>query len=260
MSELVNISPPTRWLGRSYHYFESIGSTNVWLKENAASLPHGAIALTDFQSAGKGRLGRSWSAPPASAILHSYLLRPGWPAEQANWLTMIAALAVTQAAVALTNLPLALKWPNDLVLAQGGHIKKWGGILLEGDIADGRLRSAIVGIGLNVNIEAADLPEAATPATSLLVECGHAVSRRDLLLALLGRFEHHYDAAEQGQSPQPAWNRLLMTLGQAVTVTQAAAPPLTGTAEGTDPWGRLVVCTADGTRHTIAAADVTLRA
>ena len=243
-------------LGRVLHYFETIGSTNTHLKEmlsqNSAEIPHGTIALTDFQSTGRGRLGRQWSAPPRTALLVSLLIRPQFsPA----WLPMIAGLA---AVGTLESTTASLKWPNDVMLAdQDGQWRKVAGILVELQTDPDGSITAIVGMGLNVNLAADQLPPAATPATSLRVALGEPVSRELLLARWLKRLEDWLISAENGHSPQPAWNKCLITLNQPVTVRGALT--IDGIAESTDEWGRLLVRDAAGRLHACAAGDVTLR-
>ena len=259
----VGATLTTAWLGRVYRYAAEIDSTNEQMKQWAADgAPQGAVLLADYQSAGRGRLDRRWDAPPGTALLLSVLLRPaGWPAERGAWLTMLAGLAVAEAIEAVASFPARLKWPNDVLVEQDGQWRKVCGLLLDATLDGERLATAIVGIGLNVNVPASDLAAFATPATSLLAAGGRPLARRGLLAALLARLEHAYDAADAGQSPVGAWSARLETLGQAVTVTAAgAAAPLLGVAEGVDEYGRLLVRDAAGQSHTIAAGDVTLRA
>jgi BirA family transcriptional regulator, biotin operon repressor / biotin---[acetyl-CoA-carboxylase] ligase len=260
----VRAALTTAWLGRNYHYVERIGSTNDRLKEWAAgdrALPEGTVLLTGFQTAGRGRLERRWEAPPETSLLFSVLLRPGWPAEQGNRLTMLAGVAVAEGVESVTGVAVRLKWPNDIMVEHNGRWRKTGGLLNDAAIdADGTVGSAVLGIGLNVNIPAADLPAASTPAISLLVVCGQPVGRLPLLIACLERLEHHYDSARRGFSPWPVWNERLLTLGQAVTVTSAGSgESLSGQAEATDAAGRLIVRDESGRRHAIVAGDVTLR-
>jgi BirA family biotin operon repressor/biotin-[acetyl-CoA-carboxylase] ligase len=258
----VGATLTTAWLGRAYRYAAELDSTNDQMKRWAAEgAPQGAVLLADYQSAGRGRLDRRWDAPQATSLLLSVLLRPaGWPAERGAWLTMLAGLAVAEAIKAVAGLPARLKWPNDVLIEHDGQWRKVCGLLLDATLDGERLATAIVGIGLNVNVPAGDLAAFATPATSLLAAGGRPVARRPLLAALLARLEHAYDAADAGQSPAAAWSARLQTLGQAVTVSAAgSAVPLAGVAEGVDEWGRLLVRDAAGRRHTITAGDVTLR-
>ncbi|MFO7664448.1 MAG: biotin--[acetyl-CoA-carboxylase] ligase [Chloroflexota bacterium] len=252
------------WLGRTYHYVESIGSTNDRLKEWLAGgrlLPEGTVLLADYQSAGRGRLDRRWEAPPRTSLLFSVLLRPGWPPEQGSRLTMLASVAVAEAIEAVAGVEVRLKWPNDIMVEHDMRWRKAGGLLNDATIdADGTLATAIMGIGLNVNIPADYLPAGVTLPTSLWVARGQPVARLPLLVACLGRLEHHYDEARRGHSPWPAWNTRLLTLGRPVTVTGiGSGESIIGLAEASDETGRLIVRDESGQRHAVTAGDVTLR-
>ncbi|MCB8985333.1 MAG: biotin--[acetyl-CoA-carboxylase] ligase [Ardenticatenaceae bacterium] len=255
----------TRWLGQNYHFYDTITSTNDILKEwvnqgDASQPPAGTVLVADYQSAGRGRMSRRWEAERGTSLMFSLLLRPNWPAQQLTWLTMIASLAVVEAAEHLVSVPLGVKWPNDVMLSLDGSWRKWGGLLLEGSVGeDGRLQTAILGIGLNVNMTAVQLPEGLTPVSSLSLAAGHRLSRRRLLVDILASLERHYEAAAAGDSPQTRWRERLITLGQAVTVHQAGQAALQGQAVDVDAWGQLLVQTRDGRMHTIAAGDVSLR-
>ncbi len=248
-------------IGRAYRYLPETDSTNLRLKEAASELPDGAVILTDFQRRGRGRLERRWEAAPGSALLLSVLLRPNWLPEQANWLTMIAGLAVAEAVTEIAGVKTGIKWPNDLMVHHGGIWRKVCGLLLEGEVdANGRFSQAVLGIGINVNMTQAQLPAAITPPTSLLIAAGRPVNRRELLCALLARLEFHYETAVAGRSPQPGWAERLIMLGQPVTVTFTGEDRiLRGVATSTDEWGQLQIQDASGELHTVAAGDVTLR-
>jgi BirA family biotin operon repressor/biotin-[acetyl-CoA-carboxylase] ligase len=218
------------------------------------------MALTDFQSHGKGRLNRRWEAPSGSSLLVSLLFRPNWPPQQAYWLAMMAGLAAVSAVRQETDLNPALKWPNDLVLEVEGVWHKFGGLLLEANFENDRLAYAVLGSGINVNIPPDALPEAAVPATSLLALTGRPVNRLSLLNRYLMELERLCEAAVSGQSPQPAWVERLITLGRPVRVSGGSLETtVQGTAEGVDEWGRLLVREDDGRLHTLAAGDVSLR-
>ena len=167
--------------GRPYRFEPSCPSTQRLLDGQ----PEGAVAATDFQSDGRGRLGRSWEAPPGSSLLFSLVLEPALPAERLPELTPLAGHAVAEAVTALTGLATAVKDPND-VLVDG---RKLAGIL--GEAADGRV---LLGIGVNVRQLPGELPERPVfPATSLALE-GAEVERGDLLAEILVRLESAYDA------------------------------------------------------------------
>ncbi len=242
------------------HYEPVVTSTNDLLKRMAQrGVPAGALLLTDYQSQGKGRLQRRWDAPAGTSLLFSLLFRPEWPADRANWLTMIAGLAATNVIKATTGVETILKWPNDIVIAEKGRMKKLGGILTESEINDDRIRWLILGMGLNVNITAGQLPDTLTPATSLTIEAGRLVSREQLFVELILELERLYAKAEHGHSPLVAWQEQLVTIGRRVKVDRPGQhTAVDGYAEGINEWGHLLVRDDQGIMHTISAGDVTL--
>ena len=261
--EAVQAALMTRWLGRSYYYLSEVGSTNTYLKNLLAAdepPPAGTVVLANFQSQGRGRLDRRWEAPPGSSLLFSILLRPNWPAEQSNWVTLLGATAAAAAMAQAKPLAVGIKWPNDLMVNVTGQWRKVCGLLLEGDVNEqGLLQWAILGIGINVNISPDDLPAASTPPTSLLAASSTPVSRLALLAALLAELEKRYEAIENGRSPHDEWQQQLLTLGQTVAVKHATDETVVaGVAEGTDAWGHLLVRDREGQLHTITAGDVTM--
>lgn len=168
--------------GRPYVYEQSCGSTQELLD---AGMPEGALALCDEQTQGRGRLGRSWTAPPGTAILASLLLRP--PSDRVvSELSLVAGTAVAEAIEGAVGLAVQVKWPNDVMLNR----RKVAGILAEA--SDGIV---VVGIGVNVNQERGDLPED-TPvsAGSLYTIDGVKRERGPLLAGILERLEVNYDA------------------------------------------------------------------
>jgi len=176
--------------GREYRHVESCPSTQRLLGPEDAE---GTVAVADEQTEGRGRLGRRWHAPAGASILCSVLLRPSVPAERWPELTLVAARACAEALRTVTGLPTAVKEPND-VLIEG---KKAAGIL--GEAREGYV---VLGIGINVNVPAAELPPRADiPATSLLEESGRHVPRGPLLAALLERLENRYRAWLQSSEP-----------------------------------------------------------
>ena len=246
----------TRRLGRPVIYLPQVGSTNDYLLDLAANdAPAGTLVITDYQTAGRWRLDRRWEAPAGTALLFSLLFRPKWPVAQAHWLTMIAGLAVAAAVEAGTGLPCGLKWPNDVMCRVEDTWRKVGGLLLATGLAFDRIAYAVMGIGLNVNIPAGQMPPTRTPATSLLLATGREVARLPLLVDILQRLETGYVAAGQGRSPRPDWQSRLISLGKTVTV-QIGAQTVSGVAVGTGPAGQLLVRDATGEEHEIPAGDV----
>jgi BirA family biotin operon repressor/biotin-[acetyl-CoA-carboxylase] ligase len=168
--------------GRPYAYRERCASTQRLLDVEA---PEGAVAVTEEQTQGRGRLGRRWFAPPQTSILCSILLRPTVAADQLPQLSVVGAEACAEAITERTGLAPEVKFPNDVLLSG----RKVAGIL--GEVHDGRV---IVGIGINVNIPPDELPsQVRLPATSLLAELGRHVDRIELFVTLLERLELRYD-------------------------------------------------------------------
>ncbi len=255
----ISAALATRWLGRTLEYYPELGSTNVRLAELAqAGAPAGTLIITDHQTAGRGRLGRRWETPPGTALLFSLLYRPDWSAERAIWLTMITALAARDVLQKHAGAPIYLKWPNDLL---GGPppYAKLAGILMESALAGDRVEWLILGMGVNVNLSADQLPAAASPPTSLQLLAGRPMDRLALLADLLANLERRFEAAERGVSPLAEWSAALVNRGRRVTVHPAGGEPWSGIARGTDEWGRLLVERPDGTLQAVAAADVSLR-
>ena len=169
--------------GRPYEYVASTPSTQLLLPTEA---PEGALVATGEQTAGRGRLGRRWLAPAGTSLLCSLQLRPAIASERLPELTGVASLACAEAIAALTGVEPKLKFPNDVLVGD----RKLAGILAEA--REGRV---VLGIGVNVNVPAQELPqEVDRPATSVLVETGRELDRAELLAELLERLERRYDA------------------------------------------------------------------
>jgi BirA family biotin operon repressor/biotin-[acetyl-CoA-carboxylase] ligase len=249
------------WLGQHVIYYPVVRSTNDILKEMATrGAPAGTLVVADFQSRGKGRHGRHWEAPTGTSLLFTLLFRPNWPAEQANWLTMLAGLACLEAIANQTGLKLSLKWPNDIVCSSQDQWLKVGGLLLEGEVLDGKLDHAVLGIGLNVNMDRNQLPQTEMPASSLSLCLGQYISRLELLSEILKSLEQYYENADQGQSPHQAWNNVLMITGKKVRAAMKNDDQIIeGVAVGTDEWGSLKIRDRTGKIRIFSAGDVTLR-
>lgn len=168
--------------GREYVHVERCPSTQRLLAPDA---PEGAVAAADHQTEGRGRLGRRWEDAPGTSLLFSVLLRPAVAVERLPELTVVAAEACAEAIADVAGVACAVKEPNDVLV--GG--RKVAGVL--GEASEGRV---VLGIGVNANQTAAQLPsEARLPPTSLRVETGASVDRAVLLATLLERLEARYD-------------------------------------------------------------------
>ena len=245
----------TSFVGRSLYHWEALPSTmdEAWRLAQAGA-PDGTVVLADEQTAGRGRLKRSWWAPAGSSLLLSLLLRPDWPARQAQRLTMVCSLAVCEAISEVAGVQAQVKWPND-VLIEG---QKVCGILTELDVVGEQLETAVVGIGINVNLDFEGAPPLMSPATSLSLAAGRTVSRLDLLVALLDGIERRYVAAREGRSYHHEWAERMATLGRQVQVS-GATEVWQGVAVDVDADGALLVRAKDGSVQRVLAGDVTLR-
>ncbi len=254
-AQTISAALTTRRLGRPTLWFARVGSTNDVAHELArGGAGDGLLVVADEQTAGRGRLHRSWWAPPGTCLLMSLLLRPGLPPARAGQLTMCLGLAAVEAIREVCGLEARLKWPND-VLHDG---RKLGGMLAELETAEGRLAYAVIGLGLNVNVDFArpDAPGSLRlPATSLLTATGAPVDRLALLAALLRAAEALLARAEAGESLHEAWAARLDTLGRPVVVALAGRT-LEGVATGVTPEGALLVRDDGGAIHTVWSGDV----
>ncbi|MFF5446143.1 biotin--[acetyl-CoA-carboxylase] ligase [Streptomyces sp. NPDC012888] len=244
-------------LWTSLEVVESTGSTNGDLAARAAELPEGAVLVAEEQTAGRGRLDRSWVAPARSGLFFSVLLKPGAavPAEQWGWLPLLAGVATATGLSRGAGVDMALKWPNDLLVTVDGEERKAGGILAE-RTADG----IVLGIGLNVTLTEDELP---VPQAGSLALAKAAVTDRDpVLRAVLRSLEEWYGRwRDAGGDPaasglQETYATGCATLGRHVRAELPGGRELTGTAEAVDAEGRLVVRTAEGERSAVGAADV----
>lgn len=249
---------PAVIVGRDVQFVPSVGSTNDALKDAArAGSAEGVVVVADEQVAGRGRRGRSWSAPAGTSLLVSILLRPMWlPAGDSFLLTILAAVAVAEA-LERSGVAIDVKWPNDLEI----NGRKLGGILVETEISDSRIQWAIIGCGININWNPRTIPELTTRATSLSMELGHTIPRRPLLQALLTVLDRRYVELRLGARSAlfAAWRDRLYTLGQAVRA-QTPQGTILGRAVDVTPDGALVIRDDHGRQHVVTAGDVSVRA
>ena len=229
----------------SLHYEPACGSTQDLARAAAARRDdQGWTVVTDSQHEGRGRLGRTWVAPPETALLFSTVLRP--PLDVLPLLALLAALTVAGGIETSTGAVPDLKWPNDVLL----NGKKLAGILLERPAG----ADVILGVGLNVNQSAADLPDG---ATSLAVELGHEFEREPLLAAILNDLGNAYERADrQGVDwIVPGWRSRSSMLGKAVAFHHDGSL-IRGIAEDVGEDGALRVRLEDGSRISVVAGEV----
>ncbi len=244
-------------MGRPLLYHASLPSTMEEARVEAVKgVGEGAVVLAGEQTAARGRLGRTWLSPRGSLSL-SIVLRPDL--DHLPGLVMVASMAVVNAVEAVTGLSPRIKWPNDVVIGS----RKVCGILIESFLRGGAVDYAILGLGINANLDPTALPLKARPSfsldpTSLSAELGREVARGGILRGLLEEVERLYLSLLAGEPLHIQWRERLETLGRDVTVV-AGDVEEKGTAEDVTADGSLLLRRADGTLARIVAGEVSLR-
>jgi len=246
----------TQTIGHTLHHFAQLNSTNAFALDRAkAGASHGEVFLSDQQSQGRGRLDRTWYSPRGGLYL-SILLKPQCSPREIPRLTLVAGAACSEALSKLTGQPIALKWPNDLHY-QG---KKLGGILSEAEFKGSTVLCAVIGIGVNLQLDRTALPsELQDIAISLTEIDQHAWERSAVAAALLNHFETWYQKFAAGQWPAiVAWCDTHNVLkGRQVTLS-IGDKSVTGLATGLDSEGHLMLRLASGEERHYLAGDTTL--
>ena len=245
----------TKWAGKTVHFAREIDSTNLWIKRLAKEgAPEGTLALAEFQSAGRGRLGRSWEVPEGTSVMMSILLRPKFEPQYAPTLTLVMGMAVAKAVKSL-GFDVSIKWPNDVVVSH----KKICGILTEMGVRDGKIDYAVIGVGINVNIK--EFPEEMVDkATSLYLESGREFDRSQIPGLVMEAFEKYYEkfaATCDLSGLKEEYESILANYNQPVRVL--AKEPYEGVARGITDGGELLVEKTDGTIVAVSAGEVSVR-
>jgi BirA family biotin operon repressor/biotin-[acetyl-CoA-carboxylase] ligase len=250
----------TRWLARHYVHLESTDSTNrVAFELGAAGAPHGATVVAEAQTAGRGRLGRSFFSPAHLNLYTSILLRPPLTLPEAPPLVLAAAVAVAETIASSVHDPdaVAIKWPNDVQL--GG--RKTSGILMELQAEASRVAFAVLGIGVNLNVDPGAFPaDFRDSATSVSAFEGRRVDRVAFARLLYGTLEAALDAFVAGgfEALRPRFDARFRMAGEKVRVADAGGAELYGVALGIDRDGALRVRRDDGRIERVIAGDVSL--
>lgn len=248
--EEIRSSLKTRDLGRRVFIFPSTDSTNrVALDMGRKGAPHGQAILAESQTAGRGRLGRTWESPAGTGIYLSVILRPELELAQVSKLTLAAAVAVAETLESFGVKQVRIKWPND-ILIKG---RKVCGILTEMVAEADRVECVVLGIGINANTLSADLPP---NATSLKIVTGKPLDRNQLTAGLLNHLEVRLKQVSgmAWEKTRAAWNRRSAVKGKTVKVT-TLNQAVTGTAQGIDLSGALLVKTREGIKK-VYSGDV----
>lgn len=247
-------------LGRELHCFDTIDSTNTYAKKLALSgAADGTVVIAESQTAGRGRMGRSFQSPRDKGIYLSVLLRPDLPPQRLLPVTAMAGIAVCDAVEKVCGVRPGLKWPNDPVLGN----RKLCGILtelsLEGET--GRVQYMVLGIGINVCQTAEDFsPDVAAIATSLAAYLGHPVSRPQLTAALIRELERLYRTLLRGDLTEylAAYRRDCVNLGKTVQLLGTESREVVTAVDIDEDFG-LVVRTPEGVGKTVRSGEVSVR-
>ena len=249
----------TRWLGRAFEWHAECGSTNDLAAERArAGAPAGLVIVADAQTAGRGRLGRTWHSPADENLYLSIVLRPARPPSEIPPITLLAGAAVARA-LQTFGLQPRLKWPNDVSSSdETGKRRKVAGILTEMASAGGSALHVVVGIGLNAN--AVDFPpEIAERATSLRRALGRAVDRVELLAALLDAFEplcEEFDRRGPAAAVEAFEAHAAFPAPCRVTAPGRPGERLEGIALGVEPDGALRLQDDKGQIHRVISGEL----
>ncbi len=246
----------TSALGRTIIHKESLASTSLLAKEIAPQQHEGTVVVAEEQTKGRGRLGRQWYSPRSGGIWCSVILKPEIRPDKAYQITQVAAVAVVKAVGEITGLAAGIKWPNDIIV----NGKKVCGILTEMNAEADIINHIVLSIGINVNHEGESVPSELRDKIGFLSsQCGHAISRKQLLAVTLSKLEDEYKAfIENGFKATVAdCRKYSLLLGSEVQVTQMDRT-YRGTAVDISGEGLLLIQT-DGRTVEVISGDVSVR-
>ena len=254
-NELVSIRK-TKWVGTEICYFDVTDSTNTQAKSlGEGDAPNGTLVVAGKQESGRGRRGRSFESPAGTGIFMTLQLRPEIEPQNASMLTLVSALAVAKGIEHMVDLPVQIKWPNDIVI----NGKKVCGILTEMSAQMDYVNYIVIGIGINVGNE--EFPEEIKDvATSIYLESGKHVNRAMLIEKIWEEFEDYYELYEKTQdlsSLVKEYDSYLVNRGQKVRVLDSKEP-YEGKAMGITDRGELIVDTWEA-RRLVSAGEVSVR-
>ena len=251
-SQSISDSLVTTVVGRKLFVHQTLTSTmDEALKLARAGAEDGTVVIADTQTAGKGRFQRRWLSEHRASILVSVILKP--TADELPNLNMGISLAILRAVRRYPGVRGTIKWPNDINV----NDLKLCGTLLDSYFDKSKLDFAIVGIGLNVNLDVSKYPDIAKIATSLSMATGAQVSRLKVLHCLLEELDVNYREVRQNVSFFSEWRGCISTIGQQVNVT-SAGHTLSGVAEGVNEQGELLMRATDGILHNLNSGEVSL--
>lgn len=246
----------TKFLGHEAIYFDEIGSTNDEAKKRALdSEKAGFLVFSDFQNAGKGRLGRTWNCEKGAALYFSFILRPDIMPYEAPLLTLVAGIGVMKAIKKITGFDVKIKWPNDIVV----NGKKIVGILTEMNAEIEQIKYVVVGIGININNSVFD-EEISYKATSLKIEANKSFSRIKILQQCLSEIEKSYLIFEKNgfSALRQEYKDACINMGMDVKL-MLKNEEIIGKAVDINENGEIVVEKKSGERINVFGGEVSLR-
>ncbi len=252
----IETGPPGR-IGWRIHYFHEVASTQRVATEMAEEgAAQGTVVIAELQTAGRGRMGRTWHSPASVNLYMTVVLRPSMPLAEVPRLSLVAGVAAAEALETVAPGVVALKWPNDVWL----NGRKAGGIIAEA-VTDGAqaLKCVLLGIGLNVNLALSDVPpDLRDKATSVRIATGRPCDRIELAATLCNRLDSRYMEVEADgfAAVRPAWERYSALTGKRVTVLDGDAR-IAGVVRGIDSDGALILDTGAGAER-ILTGDVSI--
>lgn len=253
-SELKSILK-TKRIGKKIHYFPVIDSTNSKAYQLALQgASEGEFVISESQESGKGRLGRKWFSPPYLNLYISIILRPNILPNKASMITLLSAVATAEAIKNYLNISPTIKWPNDILI----NGKKVAGVLNEINSEMDRIHFIILGIGVNINIDKDTFPvDLRKSATSLRIETGKIISRKEFTCKLLHEIEIWYETfLEKGGQPIiESWKKWANIKGKNVKVS-SFNEIIYGKAIDIDSEGALFIESENGELKRIVAGDV----
>jgi len=246
----------SKTFGKTIVYKDEISSTNILAKELAEKgYEHGTVVIADTQSSGRGRRGRNFESPKGVGIFMTLILKPDFSPYCAPMLTLLAALAVSDAIEEIVDVPAKIKWPNDIVIGD----KKICGILTEMSIQADYINNIVVGIGINVNNESFP-DEIKDVAGSIFTQTDRKINRDVIIERVLFYFEKYYNAfleTNDLSNVQDVYNKKLINLDKEVKVLDPKEP-YEGISRGITNTGELIVEINNKIRH-VASGEVSVR-
>jgi BirA family transcriptional regulator, biotin operon repressor / biotin---[acetyl-CoA-carboxylase] ligase len=255
--DLIRQEINTRNFGQNIYHFLRTDSTNIQARVLASGgALEGSLLVAEYQERGKGRLDRQWQSPSGKNLLFSLILRPDWPPQHAFYGTVLASVSLCRTIQEVAGIEVGIKWPNDIYTGD----KKLAGILTEFATDPDRIEYMIIGIGINCHWAPPKPPPEGQPATSLLKETGHKISRLQLLTHFLKQAETLYEKAkiEGVDFLREEWNRYSLVNNRRVTISNNQKN-WTGIGQGIDELGALILRFDNGQQEKFLAGDVHLR-